>query len=104
MKGRVSPFFNDKNEHLIEDLLKKYPEVSSLEMETFHLFDMAECSKGRIKAAAAAIVLAQRTTGDFIDMDLKHKREKQLGKIGLEALISVKLENVAKDGVWNEEI
>jgi hypothetical protein len=38
----------------------------SLEMETFHLFDLARCSKGSIEAAACAIGLAQRTSNDFI--------------------------------------
>ena len=35
-------------------------------METFHLFDLARCSRGSIEAAACAIGLAQRTSNDFI--------------------------------------
>lgn len=38
----------------------------SLEMETFHLFDLARCSRGSIQAAACAIGLAQRTSNDFL--------------------------------------
>jgi hypothetical protein len=40
----------------------------SLEMETFHLFDLARCSRGTIEAAACAIGLAQRQSNAFLQV------------------------------------
>ncbi len=65
-------------------------------METFHLFDMAECSNGTIIASSAEIVLAQRTTGYFIDMDLKYKREAEAGKAALDAIVEIPLKHENK--------
>lgn len=89
-QGRTSDLFVDSNEKLIDYVISKY-KVCSLEMETFHLFDMAECSKGSIAASAAEIVLAQRRSNDFIDPQLKNAREKQIGLAGLNALIQYPL-------------
>jgi uridine phosphorylase len=59
-QGRVTKDFDDRNQHLIEIAHKKYPKLLTLEMETFHLFDMSETSFGRLKCASATLVLAQR--------------------------------------------
>jgi uridine phosphorylase len=61
-QGRIDTNFDDRNKDLIENHLAQKCQVLSLEMETFHLFDMADCSKGTIIASSAEIVLAQRTT------------------------------------------
>jgi uridine phosphorylase len=91
-QGRVTNQFGDHNETLIDKfLLAEYPKVKSLEMETFHLFDLAECSKGKIIAASMCLILAQRKSGIFIDLELKTERELMLGKIGLEAISKVKI-------------
>jgi len=91
-QGRIDTNFLDRNKTLIEEtLIKNQPNVLSLEMETFHLFDMADISKNTIIATGAEIVLAQRTTGDFVDLDLKHKRELELGRARFEAIIEVPL-------------
>jgi hypothetical protein len=37
-------------------------------METFHLFDLARCSRGTIEAAACAIGLAQRQSNAFLQV------------------------------------
>lgn len=36
-QGRIDPSFDDRNENLIDDLSSRYPDVVTLEMETFHL-------------------------------------------------------------------
>jgi uridine phosphorylase len=91
-QGRIDTNFDDRNKELIEKNLSQC-DVYSLEMETFHLFDMAEVSKGTIIASSALIVLAQRTTGYFIDLSLKQQREKEAGKAALDAIIEVKLQH-----------
>ena len=55
-------------------------------METFHLFDLARCSAGRIKAAAVAIVLAERYTNGFIAASEVEKLEKLAGLAALKTL------------------
>jgi uridine phosphorylase len=40
--------------------MKEHPELISLEMETFHLLDLARCSNGSIKASAFCIAAAER--------------------------------------------
>lgn len=61
-QGRKHPNFDDRNEDLIDEVKKKH-DIVSIEMESFHMMDLAECSKDKkMRAASAAIVLAQRTT------------------------------------------
>lgn len=36
-QGRQDSNFDDRNESLIDDISSKYPEIATLEMETFHL-------------------------------------------------------------------
>jgi hypothetical protein len=43
LQGRKG-VFEDHNDSLLQDLSARYPYVLSLEMETFHLFDLARCS------------------------------------------------------------
>lgn len=91
-QGRVTGTFVDKNEQLIDgQLLKEHPDCVAIEMETFHLFDMAECSEGHMIAASACLVLAQRKRQIFIENDLKDQRELEMGRAGLEAIIKVEL-------------
>jgi len=39
-QGRVTKHFDDRNENLIDNVKKKYPELLTLEMETLSLFVM----------------------------------------------------------------
>ena len=50
--GRTGGDFDDRNETLIDALLEAQPSATTLEMETFHLLDLARCSKkvGGVKA------------------------------------------------------
>ncbi len=91
LQGRVSGSFDDRNEDLLTTLTETYPNALSLEMETFHLFDLARCSGGKIKAAAVAIALAERYTNDFIAASEIEKLEKQAGFAALTALTQYKL-------------
>ena len=63
-----------------------YPNALSLEMETFHLFDLARCSNGKVKAAAMAIALAERYTNNFIAASEIEKLEMKAGAAALTAL------------------
>ncbi len=45
-QGRTGGDFQDQNEGLITALCRAHPDLISLEMETFHLLDLARCAKG----------------------------------------------------------
>ena len=80
----MSSSFDDRNSDLLAKLADMYPKALSLEMETFHLFDLARCSGGKVKAAAMAIALAERYTNDFIAAS--EKLELKAGTAALTAL------------------
>jgi len=86
-QGRSDSAFEDNNETLVDEILKKYPETGSLQMETFQLLHLARLSKGTIKAGACAIALAQRCSNAFLDNDSKHKLELMAGLGCLDMLI-----------------
>lgn len=90
-QGRIIHDFDDQNEDLIATVMPK--ETLAIQMETFHLLDLARSSlKNRsVIAAGNCLVLAQRYTDKFIDDQLKQERERLLGKSALEALILVQL-------------
>lgn len=62
-QGRPSGDFDDRNEHVLTDLLTAYPSCSTMEMETFHLLDLARCSRGRVCLLAAKWVAHTHTVG-----------------------------------------
>ncbi|KAF4320562.1 hypothetical protein BBO99_00005512 [Phytophthora kernoviae] len=66
-QGRLDSAFDDRNEQLVENLTKTHPELHTLEMETFHLLDLAQRSRGSIQATAAVLVVANRITGQVVD-------------------------------------
>ncbi|KXS19335.1 purine and uridine phosphorylase [Gonapodya prolifera JEL478] len=85
-QGRNDPHFDDSNTSLIDDLCKQYPNMLFFEMENYLLFHMALCSQrrtikgpqeshdgvsssfpqGNLRAAAAAMVFAQRASNGFV--------------------------------------
>lgn len=85
-QGRLGPHFEDVNEGVIEALLSRHADAVSLEMETFHLLDLARCSRGSIRAAAFCIAAAERYSNRFIGKELMVQRERQGGAAALAAL------------------
>jgi hypothetical protein len=55
------------------------------------MLDLAEVSNNKVIASAACLVCAQRSEGSFIDLDLKHKVEADMGLAGIETIASIKL-------------
>lgn len=107
-QGRVTKYFDDKNENLIERLEKKHPNCISIEMESFHLLDLASCTTegNGIKTANALIVLAQRKSDKFLPSDEKATKESILGLSALESLKDVELKNQPefnKTYVWDDK-
>lgn len=66
-QGRVDKNFRDDNEDIIDKIITMYPDVKSMEMETFQLFHLANSCKEPIAATAAAIVVANRKSNQVID-------------------------------------
>lgn len=89
-QGRVDQNFDDHNTTLIDDLISVYPNIAAIEMESFHLLDLARCSKGTIKATAATIVLAQRRSNEFLEERILHELEKEAGISVLDAIIEIR--------------
>ncbi len=117
----MDPNYSDDNNELINLIVNAYPEVASLEMETFQMyafcfstiynythlktrFHLAQCCKKKnVRAGAAVIVLAQRRSNEFLDNDRKHLLEAVGGKACLEALTSFPLTpTVCKDMIGKE--
>jgi len=89
-QGRKDDRFDDENDFIEKKLQSQG--VKAIEMESFHLLDLARCTKGiTVKACAATLVLAQRVQNVFIDVNLKHSREEIMGRVGLEAITNVDL-------------
>ena len=91
-QGRIDANFDDRNIFLIDQILEKYPDTGSLQMETYHMFHLAKQNeraqnKAMIRTAACAIVLAQRKSDDFLSNDLKHALEVKAGEACLRALV-----------------
>lgn len=103
-QGRQSSHFEDRNDHLLSHLLKLYPNVVSLEMETFQLLDLARCSRGSIVAAAAVIALADRQYNGFIQAERIEELEREAGQACLEALVTRDLDSddsLLEEAVWS---
>lgn len=94
-QGRLTPHFRDDNETLIDWIVDQDEQITNLEMETYHLFDLCDlCDKetfGEMYASGMAIVIAQRRSDEFIAMEKKHELEILCGKIALESLIKKEL-------------
>ena len=62
-QGRTGPDFDDRNEHVIQQLCRMHPNAISLEMETFQMLDLARCSKGECLGRGADKVWAGQLGG-----------------------------------------
>jgi len=85
-QGRIDSHFDDRSDDLLELLKREHPSVCSMEMESFQLLHLANCSKGTIKAAATAIVVANRPTGKVMDGETLSFVESNGGKAVLRAI------------------
>jgi uridine phosphorylase len=108
-QGRKDPNFNDANDHLIQEIIATYPNAVTLEMETFTLFHLSQCTSSQtvssvpqnldsecqntkvIKSAATTMIFADRTGGGFITPSLVAHLEWEGGKACLQALIDTEL-------------
>ena len=90
-QGRIDPNFDDDNHDISKLLVERYPSARSLEMESFWLLHLAQCSKIPIKATAAAIVLANRLTAKVVDGHRVDELERKGGLSVLEAITKVSL-------------
>lgn len=84
-QGRVLADIEDNNEALL-DRLENFPGATSIEMETFHLFDLGELSKGRLKVAGTHLILANRPTKEFLTNEVKEVRVNEYGQALLKVL------------------
>uniref|UniRef100_A0A7S3DFJ9 Nucleoside phosphorylase domain-containing protein n=1 Tax=Palpitomonas bilix TaxID=652834 RepID=A0A7S3DFJ9_9EUKA len=85
-QGRHDENFDDRNHGLIEKAIAKHPKLVSMEMETFHLFDLAAVSHGGIRASAAAIALGNRIVDTVLSPEEREEMEMKAGRACLEAL------------------
>lgn len=102
-QGRASNDIEDRNEDLL-DRLAAFPDATSIEMETFHLYDLGELSSGRLRTAGAHLILAKRDTKAFITNEEKEVRVNNFGKALLQVLADFPIaeENLMKgpECVW----
>mmetsp|Transcript_20567 Transcript_20567/g.34602 ORF Transcript_20567/g.34602 Transcript_20567/m.34602 type:complete len:295 (-) Transcript_20567:89-973(-) len=66
-QNRIDPNFDDENHTVVDDVVAQEPDALTMEMETYLLFHLAECSKIPIHATAASIVVANRKSSNVID-------------------------------------
>ena len=90
-QGRIDDNFIDENIGIIDKLSSQYENAQSMEMETFQLLHLAYCSKTPIFASSAAIVVANRRTGNVIDGDTLNQLEISGGRAILEAITKLSL-------------
>jgi len=87
-QGRASGAWGDRNSAVIPSLTTAG--ISALEMETFHLLDLARssmhCESERVYAGAASIVIFNRPSGTSLDSDRLRKLEALAGNAALETL------------------
>lgn len=88
-QGRVDSNFHDNNLDVLQLLNHEYSNPHSLEMESFFLLHLAQCSKVPIKAAAAAIVVAHRPSGQVLDGSSIDALERKGGEALLEAIVQI---------------
>ncbi|KAG3107545.1 hypothetical protein PI124_g14835 [Phytophthora idaei] len=91
-QGRLYPAFDDRNEQLVENLTKTHQDLYTVEMETFHLLDLAQRSRGSIQATAAVLVVANRLTGQVVASDVLKRQESFWGQVILETIAATPLQ------------
>ena len=84
----IDAAFDDRNDGVVERVTAAHPEAVSMEMESFQMLHLARCAKpvGHIRAATAAIVCANRASGDVISKEALHDVESRGGRAMLAAI------------------
>ena len=80
-QGRLDQNFCDRNVDLMEWISAQHPQgISTVEMETFHLLDLARCvdPSSPIYASAISLVLANRITDAFVVAVRQYRPDKLL--------------------------
>lgn len=92
-QGRKGKAFLDWNESLIAQLCSRHPTLCTLQMETFHFFDLARAASpaAPVHAAAAAIVLVNRNSAATVSKEDLHTLEMAGGRAALNALAAFAL-------------
>lgn len=90
-QGRLDDRFHDDNEDLFQHVYRHYPHATSMEMETFTLLHTAHCSRIPIRAAAAAMVVANRRSNVVVHEDVVDKMEIAGGRSVLHTVAHVPL-------------
>lgn len=84
-----------------QTLSASHPALRSIEMETFHLLDLASSSAQPIIATAAAIAMANRAESRVVTHEELQELERKGGKAVLKALTTVPLETQDQaEQVW----
>ena len=99
-QGRIDSNFDDHNGNLVAEVSKKHPNIINMEMESFHLLDLARCtlkSSNKIAACAVAVVVATRPTGEVADTRMLAEVEAWGGKAILRGLANIEIQNLFKD-------
>ncbi|KAL0230247.1 hypothetical protein PCE1_003808 [Barthelona sp. PCE] len=88
-QGRVGVHFDDKNEHILDRIVNEVPDAVNIEMESFHLFDLAENAMPgyEMYVSAIAIIIAKRDSGAFITNEEKYKAELICGTACLDTIV-----------------
>lgn len=92
-QGRQDPNFEDSNTDVLDEVLRRFPNAITMEMETFQLLHLAQSSRpaGSIRAAAAVVNVANRPTGTVVEEAALQAAELNGGKAVMEALAAVEL-------------
>ena len=88
-QGRLDINFCDRNADLLQWINAQHDNgVKSVEMETFHLLDLSRCASSQmpIYATAISLVLANRSTDDYLPMEDYHMNMSIIGNIIIDAM------------------
>jgi hypothetical protein len=95
-QGRAATHFDDRNDGLLDRIDAEAGRVTTMEMETFHLLDLARRSgrgaaDGTVIAAAACMGVANRRTGGVVAAARLKELESVAGRAVLEAVAAFEL-------------
>jgi uridine phosphorylase len=100
-QGRKGGAFMDKNDALLSQLSRAHPALATLQMETFHLLDLARAAHPSqpVHAAAAAIVLVNRSSTSVVSKEELHALEVAGGRAALDTLAAFTMQDGPGAGV-----